>query len=77
VEEEISPVLNEAGFQDVSDDDILELLEFHSLPLMIEEVAELKRQTHKEAQVDLCDESVISEEDTLTIKRFKRNLQQN
>jgi hypothetical protein len=47
------------------------------LPLTNEELAELDRQTHKEAQDDHEDGSVISEENILTIKRFKRILHQN
>jgi hypothetical protein len=52
VKEEITTVVKEAGFQYVSDDDIVELLESHSLPLTNEELAELDGQTHKEAQDD-------------------------
>jgi hypothetical protein len=45
VKEEITTAAREAGFQDVSDDDIIELLECHYLPLMNEELAGLDRQT--------------------------------
>jgi hypothetical protein len=56
---------------------IVDFSEAHSLPLRRnEELADWDRQTYKEAQDD-GDENVISEENTLTIKRFKRNLQQN
>jgi hypothetical protein len=61
VKEEIATAAREAGFQDVSDDDIIELLESHCLPLTNKELAELDRQTHKEAQDVHDDEIVISE----------------
>jgi hypothetical protein len=54
----------------------MELLESHSFPLT-NELAEVGRQTYEEAQDDLSDENVISKENTWTVKRFKRNLQQN
>jgi hypothetical protein len=48
VKEEITTVAKEAGFQDVSDDDIIELLESHSMPLMNEELAKVdSRHTKK------------------------------
>jgi hypothetical protein len=53
------------------------MLESRSLPWTNEELAALDRQTRKEAQDDHDDESVISGENTLTIKRFKRMLLQN
>jgi hypothetical protein len=52
----------------------VELLEFVSFPLSNEELAEVDRQTYKEAQDGLNDESVISE---VNNRRFKGNLQQN
>jgi hypothetical protein len=56
----------------------VELLEESvSLPLMNENLAWVDRQTYKEAQNDLNYDSVISEENTLTVKMFKRNLQRN
>jgi hypothetical protein len=67
VKVEILTVAKESGFQDVIDADVVELLECHSLPLMNEELAEFERQTHKEAQDNHGDESVISQENTLTI----------
>jgi hypothetical protein len=73
---EIAILAKEPGFQDVGEDDVAELLESHSLPLTNEELAELDKQTYEEAQDD-DDINVISEEKTLTVKRFKRSLQQN
>jgi hypothetical protein len=72
VKEEIAISANEEGFQDVSGDDIVEFLESLSLPLTNEEMSEMDMSTYKEAKND-DDES----ENTLTIKRFKRKLQQN
>jgi hypothetical protein len=46
------------------------------LPLTNKELAELDRQTHKEAQDNLDDEILVSGENTLTIERFKTNLQE-
>jgi hypothetical protein len=43
--EEIKNVAKEAGFWDVSDNDVVAFLESRSLPLMNEELAELDRQT--------------------------------
>jgi hypothetical protein len=48
----------------------VELLESVSFPLLNEELAEVDRQTYKEAQDDHNDENVISEENSLTFKRF-------
>jgi hypothetical protein len=61
VKEEITTVAKGAGFQDISEYDLVELLESHSLILMHKELAEVGRQTYKEAQDD-HDESMISEE---------------
>jgi hypothetical protein len=44
---------------------------------MKEELAEVDMQTYEEAQDDLNDENVISEESTLTFQRFKGNIQQS
>jgi hypothetical protein len=44
--------VKEAGFKYVSDDDLVELLESHSLPLMNEELVDMDGQTPKEAQDD-------------------------
>jgi hypothetical protein len=76
---EVSVILaTEGGFQEFSEDVIVELLESHSVILMNEELAGLDMRTCKEAQdYHDDDESVISEENTSTIKRFNRNLQQN
>jgi hypothetical protein len=77
VKEEITTVAKEAGFQDVSDNYIVELLKCCSFPLMNEILAALDRQMYKEAQDGHDVQGVISEENTLKDKRFKRNLQQN
>jgi hypothetical protein len=76
VKEDSAILAKGAEFQDVSEGNIVELLESISFPLSYEELAEVDRQTYeyKEAQDDLNDEKVISEENTLTVKRFKRNL---
>jgi hypothetical protein len=41
VKEESASLAKGAGFQDVTEDDVVELLEFVSLPLMNEELTEL------------------------------------
>jgi hypothetical protein len=46
----------------------VELLESISLPLLNEELAELDNRTHKEAQEDHDDKSVISEENTVKLR---------
>jgi hypothetical protein len=74
VKEEITTVEKGASFQDFSEDDIVELLESHSVMLMHRKLTEVDRQTYKEAQ-DNHDESVISEENSWKIKRFRRHLQ--
>jgi hypothetical protein len=50
VKEEITTVANEAGFQKVSEDATVELLECHSVILMNEKLAGLDRRMYKEAQ---------------------------
>jgi hypothetical protein len=76
---EESVILGKAGgFQEVSEDVVIEFLKSHSMILMNEKLTGLDMRTCKEAQDNHDDdESVISEENTLTIKRFKRNLQGN
>jgi hypothetical protein len=55
----------------------VELLKSVSFPLSNEELAEVDRQTYEEAQDDLNDENVISEERALRFQRFEGNIQQN
>jgi hypothetical protein len=43
--DEIAILAKEAGSEDVSEDNLVELLESHALPLINEELAELDRQT--------------------------------
>jgi hypothetical protein len=73
VKEEIKNVAKEAGFQDISDNDVVEFLEWRSLPLTNEEMAGLDEQTYEEAHSDHDGECDF----TLSVERFKRNLQQN
>jgi hypothetical protein len=54
-----SDVAKEAGFQDVSDNDVV-FLESSSLPLTKEELADLDRQSYKEAQDDHDNECDIT-----------------
>jgi hypothetical protein len=78
VKEETAIVAKETGFQEFSGDAILELLESRSVILMKKEPAGLDRPTYKGSQdYHGHDKSVTSEENTLTIKTFKRNFQQN
>jgi hypothetical protein len=67
VKEEPAILAKEAGFEDVSGDDTVELLESVSAPLTNEDLAEMDREIYEEAQGDHDDESVISEENTLTV----------
>jgi hypothetical protein len=53
VKEEITNVAKQAGFQDVSDNDVVEFLESHSLPLTNEELAGLDMQIYEDG--DECD----------------------
>jgi hypothetical protein len=52
----------------------VELLESVSFPLTNVEVTELDMRAYEEAQDDHDDESVISEENTLTIERINLNI---
>jgi hypothetical protein len=58
VREKTAGVAKEAGFQCVSDDDIVVLLESHSLPLTNDELVELDMEMCKGAQDDHDDESI-------------------
>jgi hypothetical protein len=49
VKEEIITVAEEAGFQDVSEEGIVEVVDSHSVVLMNKELAGLDRQIYKEA----------------------------
>jgi hypothetical protein len=51
VKEESAILTKGAGFQDVSENDTVELLESNSLLLTNEELAEVDRQTYKEAMM--------------------------
>jgi hypothetical protein len=51
VKEEIAILVKE-GFRDISEDDIVELLESRSLPLTNEEMAVMDMRMYKEAQND-------------------------
>jgi hypothetical protein len=65
VKEETVIVVKETGFQEVSEDSIVELLDSHSVILMNEEPAGLDRRTCKGAQdCSGDDESVASERNT-------------
>jgi hypothetical protein len=75
--DEIAILAKEAGFDDVSEDNLVELLESYALPLINEELAELDRQTYRAEQDGHNDERVISEENSITIESFKRNLVEN
>lgn len=59
VSEEIAVLASEAVFQDISEDNLVELSN--------EELAHLDRQTHKEAQDDMM-MSVVSEENSTTVE---------
>jgi hypothetical protein len=74
VMEEIAILAKGEGFQDISGDEIVDLLESLSLPLTNEEMAEMNMRTYKEAQND-DDERVTSEENTLTM--LSRGLSEN
>jgi hypothetical protein len=66
---EIAILAKMAGFEDVSEDDVAQLLESHSLPLTNEKLAEMDKLMYKDAQDDNNnDENIVSEENTLTIK---------
>jgi hypothetical protein len=54
--DDITTGAKDAGFQNVSDNDVIVFLESHSLPLTNKELAELDRQSYKEAQDDHDDE---------------------
>jgi hypothetical protein len=56
---------------------LIELLESHSLPLINVELEELEWQTYEKAQDGCDDERVISEDNTLAMKMFKRTLEEN
>lgn len=77
VMEEIRIVGSEGGFKNVSEDDIIELLQSVSLSLENEELAEFDRQTYKDAWDGHVDENVISEKKYLNNLKVSRNLQQN
>jgi hypothetical protein len=72
VKEEITTVVKEAGFQKVSEDATMKLLESHSVTLMNEKLTGLDMPMYKEAQdYHINYESMTSEENTLTIKGCK------
>jgi hypothetical protein len=52
VKEGITTVTKEAGFQDVSDNEVVEFLESHSLPFTNKSVTGLDKETYEEAQDD-------------------------
>jgi hypothetical protein len=76
--EETVILAQQTGFQEVSEDAIVELPGCRFVILTKEEPARLDRRTYKGGQYFHGDyKSVTSEENTLTIKRFKGNFQKN